>query len=63
MKYIILTIAVEREGDYYVSSCMELGTARPCFHKSFDYWSVMACRRSCRLARVKFQRNGWAVWS
>ena len=27
MKYIILTIAVEREGDYYVSSCMELGTA------------------------------------
>jgi predicted RNase H-like HicB family nuclease len=27
MKYIILTIAVEREGPYYVATCRELGTS------------------------------------
>ena len=27
MTYIIVTFAVEREGDYYVSRCLELGTA------------------------------------
>ena len=27
MKYIIVTFAVEQEGEYYVSRCRELGTA------------------------------------
>jgi len=27
MKYIIVSVEVEREGDYYVSKCVELGTA------------------------------------
>jgi predicted RNase H-like HicB family nuclease len=27
VKYIILTIVIQREGDYYVSKCVELGTA------------------------------------
>jgi len=27
MEYIILTFVVEREGEYHVSSCLELGTA------------------------------------
>ena len=27
MKYVILTIVIRREGDYYVSKCVELGTA------------------------------------
>ena len=27
MRYIIVTITVNREGDYYVSECVELGTA------------------------------------
>lgn len=26
-KYIIVTVAVEKEGAYYVSKCLELGTA------------------------------------
>jgi predicted RNase H-like HicB family nuclease len=27
MEYIIVTFVVEREGEYYVSKCLELGTA------------------------------------
>lgn len=27
MEYIIVTLMVEREGEYYVSKCLELGTA------------------------------------
>lgn len=27
MKYIVVTLAIQREGDYYVSRCQELGTA------------------------------------
>jgi predicted RNase H-like HicB family nuclease len=27
MEYIIVTFLVEREGEYYVSKCLELGTA------------------------------------
>lgn len=27
MEYIIVTFMVEREGEYYVSKCLELGTA------------------------------------